>query len=110
MIEKKVTNQQILEKALNEAVKNGFKGAASWKAELIINDSEFIRRFAPILIFNHDFAKALWPEDGFKPVLRIRYKAEKAMIPSVPRKGSWQYHLQRMVVAEDPIKYLGQNI
>lgn len=24
--------------------------------------------------------------------------------------SEWQYHLQQMVIAEDPIKYLGENI
>lgn len=50
------------------------------------------------VIFNHDFAKALWGE---------RYEA----IDGVPDfKTGWQYHLQQMVIAKDPIVYLGEHL
>lgn len=113
MIEKKQTNQQILEKALNKAVLNGFEGGASWKAEMIIEDSEFVRRFAPILIFNHGFAKALWGDgklsgetvmDGQEYEITLGGGLHKYL----PKKN-WQYHLQQMVIADDPIGYLGNN-
>jgi hypothetical protein len=27
-----------------------------------------------------------------------------------PKEENWQHHLQQMVIADDPIKYLGENI
>lgn len=46
------------------------------------------------VIFNHDFAKAL--------------RGEKKII--VGMIEPWKYHLQQMVIADDPIKYLGENL
>lgn len=60
------------------------------------------------LIFNHDFAKALWGEGPVyarsgKPIdSGITYHDETCL--------AWQYHLQQMVIAEDPVKYLGENV
>ena len=48
------------------------------------------------LIFNHDFAKALWP------CKELDMYHEEICI--------WKHHLQQMVIADDPIKYLGENI
>lgn len=53
------------------------------------------------LIFNHNFAKALWGE-----VSTVHY-------PDVEHIGTplplWQYHLQMMVIADDPVQYLEEN-
>jgi hypothetical protein len=54
------------------------------------------------LIFDHGFAKALWGEVRrikHSPGLKVEYFAR-----------DWQHHLQQMVVATDPIKYLGDNL
>lgn len=65
------------------------------------------------VIFNHDFAKALWG-DGL-----IHYLNGKWRTDSVPSKLSsrtpfvyemWEYHLMKMVIADDPIEYLSENI
>lgn len=45
------------------------------------------------IIYNHGFAKALWGDHL-----------------ATQTKQAWQYHLQQMVVADDPIKYLGENL
>lgn len=94
-------NKEILEKSLQKAIKGGLSnsGIISWKQHLITDDEETLRRFAPILIFNHDFAKALWPPDD--ETLEGFTSTDNPM---------WQYHLQQMVIAQDPIKYLSENI
>jgi hypothetical protein len=59
------------------------------------------------LIFNHDFAKALWPGD------EIVYRAEVFETPDGigdEYLALWEIRLQQMVISEDPIKYLGDNI
>jgi len=66
------------------------------------------------IIFNHDFAKALWPatvEIDTEP----EYAEGDQEIGGIPWNThetveAWSYHLQQMVLAEDPIKYLGENI
>lgn len=77
------------------------------------------------IIFNHDFAKALWSEEWedvpikeFNEALaqNLRpydYRTEGAEVGrALHRTGNkgWEYHLQQMVIADDPIKYLGENI
>ena len=69
--------------------------------------------FRHSLLFNHDFAKALWGEDKviphtpaldeYAPFMRL---FAEALVPS----KKWQHHLQQMVIAEDPIKYLGEHL
>jgi hypothetical protein len=54
------------------------------------------------LIFNHDFAKALWGE--CTTWFNNQYG------PGIVPKDGYQFHLQQMVIADDPIAYLGENI
>jgi hypothetical protein len=110
-----MTHQEILEKAIQKAIDGGWD-AYGWE------------RFQPIqmygvfagfvnpddntagslrtndIIFNHDFAKALWGEDysGFSGHTKPGEKIEDL--------ETWQYHLQQMVVADDPIAYLGEHL
>ena len=72
------------------------------------------------IIFNHDFAKALWGErdridapSGYKGLGYERCMAGEPegygdhYFKAIP---SWQYHLQQMVIAADPIEYLANNM
>jgi hypothetical protein len=63
------------------------------------------------LIFNHDFAKALWGEGTESELVMhsgglLNYKSHKVET----YQDRWQYHLQRMVIADNPIQYLGENL
>lgn len=124
-----MTNQEILEKAIHKALHNGWRelsdpwrlfdtaehiGEGLWK--FWCSGTWYQTTIEPI-IFNHDFAKALWGEEPKE--YRISYKVTSdpsktnTLEPSVSSKPSlyeWQYHLQNMVISEDPIKYLGDNI
>lgn len=107
-------NYEILEKAVQKAINNGWKRQATGhrtKAEL--NQIYWNDRFT--IIYNHDFAKALWG-DG-----RHRYEWLDDDIVYEQKLWDaddglsfggklWQFHLQQMVVAPDPIKYLGENL
>lgn len=101
-----MSNQEILTKAITQAIAGG------WITNLLVYPYEVESNFVTIhyleedadmhayeIIFNRGFAKALW---GDKPII------EKP--PIEIRVSKWQYHLQQMVVAEDPIAYLGANI
>lgn len=105
------TNQQILEKAIQKAIDGGWKEIANFK--------DHIRQYVELLestgtegalMFNHDFAKALWP--GTDTV----YQAEIYNSPNDGDRGFddactlWEYHLREMVIADDPIKYLGDHL
>jgi hypothetical protein len=65
------------------------------------------------IIFSHDFAKALWGEEqfGYPECTQIPFETVGASGYDVEYLGKkWQYHLQQMVIADDPIKYLEKNL
>lgn len=113
-----MSEKEILEKAIRKAIADG------WNAE-IRGDSLYIGGFDNAtasyhgssfpgdynVIFNHDFAKALWGDkpmyyevDSGDPETRWLYYGS----PVVDK--AWRFHLQQMVIADDKIKYLGENI
>ena len=119
-----MTNQEILTKAIEKAIAGGWKypfGANCYEINKYVKARPEVIAFGfredwqdkklpghleghwsiPELIFNHDFDKALWPKGKH---LTLNHQREEVTIPD------WQYHLQNMVLAEDPIKYLGENI
>lgn len=117
-------NQRILTKAIKKAIAGGFKAKSDdlkvddclidWK----IGGGVTISIGYEVLIYMHDFAKALWPKDGF-PIVSHRAvpdlparKGRPALDHRTTRsvKGSWQYHLQEMVISDHPIKYLGEHL
>lgn len=53
------------------------------------------------ILFDQEFAKALWGEEKLQP---MNQAFDKVL------KSGWKRHLQQMVVADDPIKYLGDNL
>ena len=52
-------------------------------------------------IFTHDFAKALWGEETIYVSLAGQYESDVPL---------WQYHLQQMVISDNPIQYLGEHL
>lgn len=64
------------------------------------------------LIFNHDFAKALWGRPGDHPYMYEvnEYPNQKDPWQRSTQLYRWQYHLQMMVISEDPLAYLGEHI
>lgn len=90
-----------------EGVGTEYIGGNNWRIELVIppRGSLRTRSYAYDLkeiIFNHDFAKALWGEEK----VDIDYQDDSYC----PQEPAWIWNLMQMVIAEDPIKYLGENI
>ncbi len=119
-------NQQILEKAIQKAIDNGWEypfGANCYEINKYVKARAEVIAFGlrqewqdtdspghleghwsiPELIYNHEFAKSLW---GDKPIATSEVNSLKVWVAS----RAWQYHLIMMVVSDDPIKYLGENI
>ncbi len=104
-----MTHEQILTKAIEKANAHGFdlqiyhKDLASTWYGLPVSYS---------LIFNHDFAKALWGDemtcllDGERMDVEAPCNEHGFKHPT----DYWQYHLMQMVVSEDPIAYLGEHL
>lgn len=114
-----MTNEEILKAAIEKAVGDGFN-LFGWKRfETVIGGigmwnggsrgffSAGIKKLYSTeqIIFSHGFAKAFWgyagtAEDGARSVT-VRFNGDRPIL-------KWQYHLQQMVIQEDPIKYLEQ--
>jgi hypothetical protein len=109
------SHAQILEKAIQKAIEGGWVPEGKYGQTLAYNvGSGQFETIEPKLgindiIFNHKFAKALWGvADKFTDKqLQEMYHAthiDEVMWPT------WQYHLQQMVIADDPVKYLGEHL
>lgn len=97
-----MSDKEILEKAIRVAIKNGFGNKGYDWLDTAMSDS-FDMDAAPGLIFNHGFARALWGDD---PI----YNQQGSTIYFDPLSKAWKIHLQQMVIAPDPIKYLGEHL
>jgi len=99
-----MTNEQVLKKAIEKAVKNGFKYAPYTTTDGIhpvfieIPEISIYRH----LIFSHEFAKAFWGEEtAFGGIKEVKGKfIEKSILKE------WQYHLQQLVLQENPLEYI----
>lgn len=112
-----MTNQQILEKAIKKAIDGGWKRDYRVKYSFVTKDTSVDDwdTYAPI-IFSHDFAKALWGEEPKRIIQWVT--AEDGVINmddgKVKLTGqmlyNYKFHLQQMVISDDPIKYLGEHL
>lgn len=111
-----MNRQDILREATRKAIKNGWKGSpiidnvkhyqklATSKIQVDTIYGESWYELVLLYLPPHDFAKALW---GKNPMWS---NDPMGAYNDSPKEENWQHHLQQMVVAEDPIKYLGENI
>jgi hypothetical protein len=133
-------HNKIMQKALEKAISNGFERKGMFdpgfkvrventfynRKQLWIENEDDTTVVASLsdILFSHEFAKALWGEEfnnfrigevyytndnpykysdddnaGINPVRCAKVTQE-----------SWKYHLQQMILEEDPIKYLEKFI
>lgn len=103
-----MTNQEILTKAIEKALNMGWSPRPFWTLHMVHDDNTCAFEWENSegiedetwhileVIYDHDFAKALW--------------GEAHSLLGEPWKADWQEHLQQMVIADDPIKYLEQFV
>jgi len=105
-----MTNEQVLKKAIEKAVKNGFKYAPYTTTDGIhpvfieIPEISIYRH----LIFSHEFAKAFWGEKEYTE--QSEEMKKRKMIGGTRFVGNWRYHLSKMVLEEESLKYLEKFI
>lgn len=121
-----MSNQEILTKAIEKAIEGGwygiYKDGHTWpeaKDLLTMQWDSSSEKFTDgaiedettfnveAIIFNHDFAQALWGEA--RPT-RYDVFPDATGKYGVDGKEGWRYHLMFMVISDDPIKYLGEHI
>lgn len=125
-----MTNQEILTKAIEKALKNGLDLKSCYENSVIkekfigsnvYDDNQWIiscltnKYFEDMymkLIFSHEFAKAFWGEElvvpSYPKSLNDDYVEDAITVDDMIKL--WQYHLQQMVLKEEPIKYLEKFI
>jgi hypothetical protein len=89
-----MTNEQILQKAINRAMANGLPLMAGWGHPMFKTDGTMVSADYNI-IFSHKFAQAFWGNE--------RKTKGKWFIGE-----AWQMHLQQMVLEEQPLNYLNK--
>ena len=132
------SKKDILTKGIKQAIENGwkYKGFNIIKSKILPNkvilidfdESWFVpadeyneEKIEPYntrafsindLIYDHDFAKALWGEkedyldvEVINPEIGGHYDTQEQ-----PPLAAYKKHLAQMVIADDPIKYLGEHI
>lgn len=96
-----MTNEEILEKAVNKAVENGWK-SLPW-------DKDYASYVTDGFIFKHDFAKAFWGKEKLcSHCGKVYVNHGDCGVSFTEGKEAFKYHLQQMVLEEEPIKYLEQ--
>ena len=120
------TNKEILEKAIQKAIDGGWKGLWDisgfyikdyhmWDTfddkTMSFHNGEFEDyEMMPVaaIIFNHDFAKALWGDELVQYPEEDPHTVTARMGRTYERTDElwvWQYHLQQAVVSKDPLQY-----
>lgn len=97
-----MTNEEILKKAIEKAVGNGWefgnKYLDSWCGDLSIARPMIMAGGAHYtIIFSHSFAKAFWGEETHQ---------EEPVPGYLEEVYNWETNLQEMVLEPEPLKYL----
>lgn len=128
-----MNNQQILETAIQKAIEHGWKDCTEKPSYVKVTNYSYEDDFANGLrlityvvsfpsglgftekastseiIFDHDFAKALWKDVDFDTTDTDLWEGDGYTSASFLGEA-WQFHIQNMVIADDPIEYLGENL
>ena len=116
-----MTDKELLKKAIEIAIENGMplktidKGTF-YQLYILVNGrggKKLVKHYFNLedcygLIFSHDFAKAFWGESENKIKTTNNYSVYDGNRVEIHCKDVfvWQYHLQQMVLCENPIDYL----
>jgi len=127
-------NKEILEQAITKAIANGWQPMAEEGVDYKVTECDDIKYYfgddhggysINDIIWRQEFAKALWGEELHidKSLAVLPIKTDMALFVVHTEYGAgvdgdvdyksnpaWQYHLQQMVIADDPIHYLGENL
>ena len=108
-------DEDILKKAIEKATKNGWKNPFH-TVEFQLSDKVWGSAI-PAIIFSHDFAKAFWNKNEYgwtkelvEETKRLHPKSRIAEWGTLDTDYNWQYHLQQMVLEENPLQYLKKYI
>lgn len=115
-----MTDTEILEKAIQKAIDGGWKYPDHSLVVFLLDDGVTLTtdytklmRAVETIIYDRQFAKAVWGDGSEVKVPELPEIGGTFIhiLDSNPREASKAYlwHLQQMVIADDPIKYLEKN-
>ena len=106
-----MSNEAILRKAIE---KSGLETDGELVEDIIdfLTDEGALNLTGRGFIFSHDFAKAFWGEEDWTQVgytLFAHVESEQKNVMTQPKVlKAYEYHLQQMALAEEPLQYLAQ--
>lgn len=109
-----MNSQDILEAAIQKALDRGWQpgvvttGSSKDRARYVVKRPGQLYE----ILFNHDFARALWGEEELycQPCGRRHEGYGDCDMGTGNSQPAYLFHLQQMVIADDPIRYLGENL
>lgn len=118
-----MTNEQILKKAIEKAVKNGFQSPTGecFITVNILLEQQILSGYRYYgIIFSHNFAKAFFGKEELFEGLTLKGTYEKEYADEISYtiedfeedwleigvEESWAWHLKQMVLQPEPLKYL----
>jgi hypothetical protein len=96
-----MSNEAILKKAIEKANKNG----GHFYSPLYFPKNGEVGNYEG-LVFSHKFAKAFWGEKVIDDDFADAEGCSDTYVCDLHRGKMWEYHLQKMVLEENPLKYL----
>ncbi len=106
-----MNKEEIIKKAIQKAIDNGWRPVGI-DVEHPLAVETITSMPLELVVFNKDFTKALWGEELHHETFIVPKELSKrfAGTTDLSVKPIWQYHLQQIVIADDPIAYLGDNL
>jgi len=112
-----LTDREILANSLDKAIANGFvHSEGAYYEQMDIEYDLFQLKAYYSIIFSHPFAKAFWgnkvvDDRNGQAFIRPQYdfvedSNDKEFPDTLGECYAWQYHLQQMVISDNPIQYL----
>ena len=113
-----MTNEEILKSAIRKAQERGgwvFRiryddsSVKEFSDDALLNQCRFMisEGIHYRVIFSHNFAKAFWGDDEISVDDIAPYALQNSEGNNIWGTFiAWQYHLQQMVLSDDPIEYL----
>lgn len=105
-----MTNEQILKAAIEKAEKNGYESGIGITMgdpyEFLLMGNTYFS-----IVFSHSFAKAFW--QGEKCNCEPDIDNEKNLYHQSDCSKTtpdWRYHLQTMILEEEPLQYLAKML
>ncbi|MGW5074042.1 hypothetical protein [Rhodococcus sp. NPDC004095] len=106
-----MSDREVLERAIQIAIDGGWTLYAGAGASYAVQDAFNFGR-VECIIFNRDFAMALWGTQSealdYIDGIYVDGDGEDSAAPVYVR--CYEKHLMQMVIADDPVKYLGENL